>query len=95
MNTYIKTIPHVEKKPLSIEREYTLQGYEMILIDGVRYDADYFRTFARPDEGVLYAVRSHDDTVVLTVIRNLDEARKFFDEVVAPHRDDMEDQDAI
>lgn len=95
MSTLIKPMPHVEKKSLSIEREYTLQGREMILIEGVRYDADYFRTFAHPDEQALYAVRSHNDTVILTVIRNPDEAKKFFDEVAAPHRDDMEDQDAI
>lgn len=80
-NKNVKPMAHITQKPLSIEREYTLQGYEVIIIEGVRYDAEYFRTFAHPDTDVLYAVRSHDDTVVLTIIHNADEAQHFFEEM--------------
>ena len=80
MNSFIKQIPHVDQKPLSIEREYTMQGHEVIVIEGVRYDADYFRIFAHPDTDVLYAVRRDEDMVVLTVIPTVEVAKEFFEE---------------
>jgi len=80
MNSNVKQLQHVVQPPLSIERELTV-GREFILIEGVRYDAEYFRTFAHPDTDVLYAVRSHEDTVVLTIIHNADEAQRFFEEM--------------
>lgn len=81
MNTLIKPMPHVTQEPLRIEREYMFQGREHILIEGVRYDADYFRTFAHPDTDVLYAVRRDGDRVWLTIIRNAEEAQRFFEEI--------------
>lgn len=80
MNSNIRPMPHVEDRPLSIEREYTLQGREIIVIEGVRYDADYFRIFAHPDTDVLYAVRRDEDMVVLTVIPTVEVAKEFFEE---------------
>lgn len=56
-----------------------MQGREAIVIEGVKYDAEYFRTFAHPDTDVLYAVRRDGDQVWLTVIRNVEEAKAFFD----------------
>jgi hypothetical protein len=74
-------MPHIEQKPLSIEREYTQEGNEIIVIEGVRYDADYFRAFAHPETDVLYQVmRDGEGVVKLTVIQTLDEARKFFEQ---------------
>lgn len=78
MNSHVKKIQHVAQKPLSIEREITLGG-EVIIIEGVRYDADYFRTFSHPETDVLYAVRRDEDTVILTVIQTPEQASEFFD----------------
>ena len=79
MNNRIKTLPHAPVEPLRIERDFTF-GNEIIVIEGVRYDAEYFRTFAYPETDVLYAVRRDDDNVVLTTIRNMDDAAEFFNE---------------
>ncbi|NUQ86374.1 MAG: hypothetical protein HUU11_16840 [Anaerolineales bacterium] len=77
----VQSMPYVPDPPLRIEREYTLNGRETIIIEGVRYDPAYFRTFAHPDTYVLYSVQRRDDMVMLTIIRNEDEAQKFFEEV--------------
>lgn len=95
MNSNIRPMPHVEDRPLSIEREYTLQGREIIVIEGVKYDADYFQTFAHPDTDVLYAIRRDGDQVWLTVIRNAEEAKKFFEEVGQGDLAPTEDQDGL
>lgn len=80
MNTFIKEIQHAAAEPLRIEREFE-DGREIIVIEGVRYDADYFRVFAHPETDVLYSVaRGEDDVVKLTVIHNRAEAAIFFDE---------------
>lgn len=80
MNSNIKTLPHQVKAPLSIERDIST-GYEIIIIEGVRYDAEYFRTFAYPETDVLYAVKKlAEDDVCLTVVRTVEEAKIFFDE---------------
>jgi len=75
----IKETTHQPNQPLGIERDWN-NGREVIIIEGVRYDADYFRTFAHPEMDVLYAVKREDDAVWLTVIRDEDEAKKFFEE---------------
>ena len=81
MNSHIKTLPHQVKAPLSIERDIST-GHEIILIEGVKYDADYFRTFAYPEADVLYAVkRLAEDVVCLTVVRTVEEADEFFKEI--------------
>ena len=77
----VQAMTHTPEPPLQIEREYTPQGREVIVIEGVRYDAEYFRTFSQPETDVLYAVRQDEDGAVkLTVIRNRVEAAIFFDE---------------
>lgn len=78
MNSNIKPIPHVGQEPLRIERDLSA-GHEVIIIEGVRYEADYFRTFACPETDVLYAVRRDEDAVWLTLIRTVEEAKEFFD----------------
>lgn len=95
MNSHVKKIQHVAQKPLSIEREITLGG-EVIIIEGVRYDADYFRTFSHPETDVLYAVRRDEETVILTVIQTPEQASEFFNETLG--RGDLaptEDQDGL
>ena len=80
MNSNIKQLPHQVKAPLSIERDISM-GHEIIIIEGVKYDADYFRTFAYPETDVLYAVRNLvDEVVCLTVVRTVEEAKIFFGE---------------
>ena len=81
MNSNVKNLQHVAQPPLSIERELA-GGREFILIEGVRYDADYFRTFSHPETDVLYAVRRDEETVVLTVIQTPEEASEFFEETL-------------
>lgn len=79
-NTHVKEMQHQPNRPLSIERDWNF-GNEKIIIEGVAYDAEYFRTFAYPDPTRLYAVRREGDLVILTSITNVEEARKFFEEV--------------
>lgn len=79
MNSQIKNLKHVPNEPLRIEREFE-NGREIIVIEGVRFDADYFRVFSHPETDVLYSVvRGDDDVVKLTVISNRVEAAEFFD----------------
>ena len=81
MNSNIKTLPHQVKAPLSIERDISM-GHEIIIIEGVKYDAEYFRMFATPEADVLYAVkRLAEDVVCLTVVRTVEEADEFFKEI--------------
>lgn len=77
----VQAVTYMPNPPLRIERDYTVEGREMIIIEGVRYDADLLRAFGNPAPDALYAVRREEDRVWLTVIRNGDEARQFFDEV--------------
>ena len=81
MNSNIKQLPHQVKAPLSIERDISA-GHEIIIIEGVKYDAEYFRMFATPEADVLYAVkRLAEDVVCLTVVRTVEEADEFFKEI--------------
>ena len=81
MNRNIKQLPHQIQAPLSIEREWN-NGHEMIMIEGVRYHADFFRMNAMPSDDVLYAVHKRDDGVVIvTVVRTVEEAKIFFNEI--------------
>lgn len=81
MNSNIKQLPHQVKAPLSIERDIST-GCEIIIIEGVKYDAEYFRMFATPEADVLYAVkRLAEDVVCLTVVRTVEEADEFFKEI--------------
>lgn len=92
----VQTMVHMPDPPLKIEREYTLGGRETIIIEGVRYDAEYFRTFQHPNMDALYAVERRDDMVMLTMIRNAEDARRFFEEIAsASPRNDMEVQDGL
>lgn len=79
-NSFIKPMPHVDVPPLRIERDYP-SGREVIVIEGVHYDAEYFRTFAHPETNVLYQVQRRDDAVWLTTIQNEEQAKEFFENV--------------
>lgn len=80
MSQFIHPMVHVPHEPLRIEREF-VEGREIIVIEGVRYDADYFRQFSKPETDVLYAVAREEDYVRLTVIQSLEAAETFFEEV--------------
>lgn len=84
MNSNIKQLPHQAIPPLSIEREWN-NGHEIIMVEGVRYHADFFRMNSMPSDDVLYAVRKRDDGVVfVTVIPDGESAKKFFEETPLP-----------
>jgi hypothetical protein len=76
-NQFIKQLSHQPVKPVEIER---LPG-DVLYIEGVRYAGELFRTMAFPSDECLYAIRRDGDNVVLTTIRNIEEARKFFQEI--------------
>jgi hypothetical protein len=76
----IKETAHQPIQPLSIERDWS-GGHEVVIIEGVRYDADYFRTFSYPKTDVLYAVKRDDECVVLTVIQSEEQAKEFFETI--------------
>jgi hypothetical protein len=73
---FIRTVEHQRKKPVTVERDVN----DVLVIEGVRYAGDLFRTFAEPDDRYLYAMRRDGDTVVLVTVRDVDDARKFFEE---------------
>ena len=80
MSQFVKEVMHVAKAPVRIERE----DNDVINIEGTRYDGDYFRFMGAPDVDVLYAVRRLEDgCVCLTVVGNVDEAERFFEEVAS------------
>lgn len=82
MNNLITQIAHAEEPPLRIEREF-LDGREFVRIEGVLYEADYFREFAQPNVDVLYAIRRDDEGAVgMFLIENAAAAEAFFEEVL-------------
>lgn len=66
-----------QPKPVTVEH---LPG-DVVLIEGVRYSGHFFREVSIPNNEVLYAIRRDGDWIWLTAIRNMEEAKKFFDEV--------------
>jgi hypothetical protein len=77
-NNLFQELPHEPKKPVSVEREHP----DRLVIEGVTYDGDYFREMGHPDTDVLYAVRKDSEGVVcLTVIRSVEEAKEFFEQI--------------
>ncbi len=73
MNNNIKQVPH-QPKPVSIERELG----DVIVIEGVRYAGDFFRTMSLPNPDYLYAIRRDGDQIILTTIHNAGEAEGYF-----------------
>jgi len=77
MNSQIKPFAH-QPKPVTLERDVN----DVVIIEGVRYSGDYFRTMSAPNEDVLYAIhKGEDDVVRVTMIRDANEAENFFDRV--------------
>lgn len=85
----IQEVQYKPRKPVEITREHP----DTIVIEGVRYAADYFRQFACPEADVLYAVRRDGDQVWLTTIRNTEEATRFFEEITGGESLPSEEQD--
>lgn len=70
-------VTHSFKKPVSVMREEN----DVLVIEGVRFDGDYFRSLSDPNVDTLYALRKLDDgSVGFIQIHNLDEAQIFFEE---------------
>lgn len=81
MSTHIQQVTQGLLTPVSIERDMA-SGREIIVIEGVRFDADYFRFMATPNEDYLYAISSREDgSVWFDTIHNVAEAENFFDRV--------------
>lgn len=79
MNANVKQSAYVPE-PVSIEREEN----DVIVIEGVRYSGDLFRTNAWPNQEVLYVIRRDDEGVVcVTEIRDVPGAMEFFGAKVA------------
>ena len=76
MNSQIKPVAH-QPKPVSIERDVN----DVVIIEGVRYAGKYFRMLAFPDRDMLYAIQRDGDRIILTTIRDANEAENFFDRV--------------
>ena len=79
-NQHFKEIQHNPIQPVKVERD----GSDTLIIEGVKYAGDMFRMFALPDDEILYAIRRDGDMVWLTQVHNLDEAKKFFEEIGDP-----------
>ena len=77
MSNFIKAVEHQARKPVTVERTTR----DSLLIEGVEYAGELFRTFAEPDDKYLYAIRRDGEVVTLTVVHNIEEAEKFFMEV--------------
>jgi hypothetical protein len=78
---FFRELEHAKDEPLKIARWWE-HGSEKIIIEGVTYDADYFRTFSHPETDVLYAVvKDAEGVVCLTVIDSLEKATEFFEAV--------------
>lgn len=89
---FYKQLPHEPKKPVSVERIHP----DMLAINGVHFDGDYFRTFANPETDVLYAVRKDEDGCVrLVVIDSLEKAMQFFEEIWQGDPAPTEEDDAL
>jgi len=77
-NSNIQELPHVGVRPVSVEREHP----DRLIIEGVRFSGDFFRTISYPDPNYLYAIRRDEDGVVsFLVITNVEGAQDFFAEV--------------
>lgn len=77
---FIKEVEHMPD-PVSIERE----EHDVIVIEGVRYSGDLFRTLALPSNEVLYAIRRNEEGVVwVTQIRDVPGALEFFGAIPDP-----------
>ena len=94
MNTTVQKMILMPESPLRIERDWSA-GHEIIVIEGVRYDADYFRTFGYPQTDVLYAIVRDEDCVMLTVIGTPEQAEEFFSEIGRGDPAPTEDENAI
>jgi hypothetical protein len=70
----IQQVSHEPRKPVEIERLHN----DALLIEGVLYAGDFFRSMADPNPNYLYAIRREGDRVILTTIRNVADATGFF-----------------
>lgn len=62
-NSHIKALDYEARKPVSVEREHP----DRLIIEGVRFSGDFFRSLALPSAEYLYVLRRDDDTVILTL----------------------------
>lgn len=74
-NPFIKELPHQPTRPVSVERTFP----DGLLIEGVNYHGDFFRTMGSPKADFLYSIERDGDMVTIRVIANVDEAKAFFE----------------
>lgn len=79
MSNFITTMAFIPDPPLRIEREFGPDGAEFIIIEGVRYAADYFRAFSHPETDKLYQVQMVNGFLRLVQIENVEQAQEFFE----------------
>lgn len=85
----IQEIPHEPRKPVEIIREHG----DILMIEGIRFAGDFFREFACPKTDVLYSVQRDGDVVLLTTVRNAEEAARFFEEITGGESLPSEEQE--
>ena len=76
-NHNITLLPHEPKRPVSLEREHP----DIVVIEGVKYAGDVFRTLAFPGPDCLYFFQRNGDVVNIRLVQTIEEAESFFEEV--------------
>ena len=76
MNGLIRQVEHERKMPVTVVRDVP----DVLVIEGVRWAGDIFRTFAMPSDQYLYALKRDGDQVILVTVHDVEEAKKFFAE---------------
>lgn len=76
MSGFIRQAEHEGKRPVRVERDFP----DVLVIEGVRWAGEIFRTFSEPDDKYLYSLRREGDQVILVTVHNEEEAKAFFAE---------------
>lgn len=74
-NSFIQEVKHTAVEPVTVMRDVN----DVLIIEGVRYGGDFFRMMAVPSDDVLYAIQRDGDQVIATMMRNVEEAKQFFE----------------
>jgi len=70
-------VTHNPCKPVSVMREEN----DVLVVEGVRFDGDFFRTLSDPDPESMYVLRKLENGCVGFIeIDTLEKAKKFFEE---------------
>lgn len=64
MSNLIKQVPHQPVRPVSVERTFP----DGLMIEGIQFSGDFFRTFADPDPEKLYRIVRDGDVIKIEVV---------------------------